>query len=113
MSNNRMLLVHRATGRALVLGGWYPSTGWGASQGLTARLNKFFDEFETIDWENGADFDLAYESEDGLVYVSHEPLIVTREPQAMKEPPPTVTVGGKWPDEPGEPFEILVASTEK
>lgn len=78
MANNRMILVHRATGRAYVLAKWYPNSGWRPVMD-ESKFSNFLDEHEIIDWGSGADFDLAYESEDGLVYSSHDPLKVTRE----------------------------------
>jgi hypothetical protein len=79
MANNRMLLIHRATGRAYILAKWYPRQGWCPRvDDDSEEFSDFLDEHQTIDWEGGADFDLAYENEEGLRYSSNRPLKVTR-----------------------------------
>ena len=67
MANNRLLLVYRPTGRAVVLGkrmgsGWYLHS----NLNLIKNLKKFFDEAEAS-WEGGLgqdDFELVIEDSD-------------------------------------------------
>jgi hypothetical protein len=73
MANNRMLIVHKATGRAVIIAKYYPNNGWAATK---ADLEKFMDEFVPADFEKGDDFVLAYESGADFQYVSRAPLKV-------------------------------------
>ena len=73
MANNRMLIVHKTTLRAMVIAKYYPSNGWAVS---TTKLEAFLDKFEPDDWMKGDDFVLMYESDDRLRYASHDPLMV-------------------------------------
>lgn len=81
MPNNRMLLVHKRTGRAVILAKWLPA-GWWPAEGVETKLKTLFDEFDGTDWNNeGADFELVYESDEGFRYAQiggGVPLVVDR-----------------------------------
>ncbi len=87
MANNRLLLVYRPTGRAMVIGKRM-GTGWYSRGDILKRLDAFFDEAET-EWEEGMnhdDFELVIEHaehapalSDEWVYDGDDPLHIKRE----------------------------------
>lgn len=81
MANNRMWLVHKSTGRAVLLAKFYPSAGWYHPAPETAgqKLNAFLDETES-DIADETEWELRYESEADFTYThdANEPVRVTR-----------------------------------
>lgn len=80
MANNRMWLVHKASGRAVLLAKFYPSIGWfhPAAPDMGEKVNSFLTETETSPTEE-TEWELRYESEPDFEYVAggDEPVVVS------------------------------------
>ena len=68
MANNRMYLVHKTTGKSILLAKYYPTPGWYQFH-PEEKLNEFFEQARTDSTENrhvdymwgNTDFELRFE----------------------------------------------------
>lgn len=62
MSNNRMWLVHKPTGKRVLLAKYYPSTSWYAAPNLLDSLAGLFDDHEEGTQWGQNDYAIEYEA---------------------------------------------------